>query len=229
LASAGVAADESSTKAFGWKQAQQQTSPEGTSATKADSAEDDFPTEEECALGVRRMISGSIYGMREGLELLGLPSEPLFFVRGKRLLLLGRDIRSAVNAIIDEWMMENKEEFRSRLKLLQGEIWDIEARLRLDDDFHQGQAEAYEDHSNPSDSGSSAFDIDEVTGGKAKAEDVPSQETLLASAAKSRPVRDLTQSLCGPYQISTTTCTKSWGSARTRPSRRYEQGSARWC
>lgn len=133
--------------AFGWK-GQEAVKRREEDSGKGDDDEDDFPTPEECEAGVRRMISGSIYGMREGLELLGLPSDPLFYVRGKRLLLLGRDIRSLVNAIIDEWMMENTEEFRRKLRELREEIWALEARQRMDEQFQLSEdGQRFEDES----------------------------------------------------------------------------------
>jgi len=118
-------------QSWAWKKNNKGEQQEGPDAETAEQeGEDMFPTEEECALGVQRIISGTKYGMREGLELLGLPSEEFDFVRGKRLVIAGQDIRSTLNDIIHQWMTENKEEFQERLKYLQKDIWDTEAHSR---------------------------------------------------------------------------------------------------
>mmetsp|Transcript_17461 Transcript_17461/g.51050 ORF Transcript_17461/g.51050 Transcript_17461/m.51050 type:complete len:148 (+) Transcript_17461:147-590(+) len=81
-----------------------------------------MPTEEEAELAVRSMLDGANYLFREGLELLGLPSEPMLLVRGKRLVLCGCEVRDLANDMIHAWKIEDKEEFYRRLRQLRDKL-----------------------------------------------------------------------------------------------------------
>lgn len=72
-----------------------------------------LPTQEECESAVSSMISRTTTGMKEGLNLLGIPAEPLQFIPGQELRVRGHDVREAINEMIHCWMTDEKDDFYS--------------------------------------------------------------------------------------------------------------------
>ncbi|CAE8581930.1 unnamed protein product, partial [Polarella glacialis] len=85
-------------------------------AGKAAAGKHGMPGLDECQQAVSAMISRSSNGMKEGLEMLGLPNYPLVFVPGRELKLCGHDIREVVNEMIHNWMTDEQEDFYNCLQ-----------------------------------------------------------------------------------------------------------------
>jgi len=69
-------------------------------------------------MGISAMISRTSNGMKEGLQMLGLPNFPLTFIPGQALVLCGHDVREGVNEMIHGWMTDEKEDFYQCLEQL---------------------------------------------------------------------------------------------------------------
>lgn len=74
------------------------------------------PSLEDAELAVQAIMSKTAHGMKEGLETLGLPSFPLVFVPGQKLILCGRNVREEVNGMIHAWMTNDNKDFYKSLK-----------------------------------------------------------------------------------------------------------------
>lgn len=74
-----------------------------------------LPSHDVCEQAISAMISRSHNGMKEGLQMLGLPDYPLSFVPGRELVLCGHNVREEVNEMIHNWMTDEKEDFASCL------------------------------------------------------------------------------------------------------------------
>ncbi|CAE7376939.1 DNAJ1 [Symbiodinium natans] len=66
------------------------------------------------------MVSRSYNGMKEALQLLGLPDYPLSFVPGRELKLCGHHLREEINEMIHHWMTDEKDDFYSALSKIKG-------------------------------------------------------------------------------------------------------------
>ncbi|CAE7478110.1 DNAJ1 [Symbiodinium pilosum] len=125
-AAQGQNADRSST--FSWKKSgtDQNTPQKGLSfggslkpqpARQSGSSQPDHDT---CEQAISAMVSRSYNGMKEALQLLGLPDYPLSFVPGRELKLCGHQLREEINEMIHHWMTDEKDDFYSALSKIKG-------------------------------------------------------------------------------------------------------------
>ncbi|CAK9030890.1 unnamed protein product [Durusdinium trenchii] len=73
------------------------------------------PDHDACEQAISAMISRTYNGMKEGLQMLGLPDYPLSFAPGRELKLCGHHIREEINEMIHHWMTDEKEDFYAAL------------------------------------------------------------------------------------------------------------------
>lgn len=78
------------------------------------------PDHDACEQAISAMISRTYNGMKEGLQMLGLPDYPLSFAPGRELKLCGHHIREEINEMIHHWMTDEKEDFYASLAKIQG-------------------------------------------------------------------------------------------------------------
>lgn len=77
------------------------------------------PDHDACEQAISAMISRTYNGMKEGLQMLGLPDYPLSFAPGRELKLCGHHIREEINEMIHHWMTDEKENFYTSLAKIQ--------------------------------------------------------------------------------------------------------------
>jgi len=122
---------ESGTGGFGWKKRESaapptqqgglsfgrntKTPPSGASAKPERRMPSSAPSHDVCEQAISAMISRSHNGMKEGLQMIGLPDYPLSFVPGRELVLCGHNVREEVNEMIHNWMTDEKEDFANCL------------------------------------------------------------------------------------------------------------------
>ncbi|CAE6971949.1 DNAJ1 [Symbiodinium microadriaticum] len=78
------------------------------------------PDHDTCEQAISAMVSRSYNGMKEALQLLGLPDYPLSFVPGRELKLCGHHLREEINEMIHHWMTDEKDDFYSALTKIRG-------------------------------------------------------------------------------------------------------------
>eukprot|EP00930_Biecheleria_cincta_P071844 TRINITY_DN592_c0_g1_i4.p1 TRINITY_DN592_c0_g1~~TRINITY_DN592_c0_g1_i4.p1 ORF type:complete len:376 (-),score=98.65 TRINITY_DN592_c0_g1_i4:52-1179(-) len=113
---------ESGTGGFGWKKRESAaqgglsfgrgaTTPSSAPAKPERRMPASTPSHDICEQAISAMISRTHNGMKEGLQMLGLPDYPLSFVPGRELVLCGHSVREEVNEMIHNWMTDEKEDF----------------------------------------------------------------------------------------------------------------------
>lgn len=80
---------------------------------------EDSPSRQHCEAAMQAMAQKTEEGVRQGLRLLGLPSEPLHFVPGQELRLRGHDLRVAVCSLMTHWQQEEHGAFFEVLSRIQ--------------------------------------------------------------------------------------------------------------
>mmetsp|Transcript_54479 Transcript_54479/g.126833 ORF Transcript_54479/g.126833 Transcript_54479/m.126833 type:complete len:317 (-) Transcript_54479:86-1036(-) len=96
---------------FAWKKSAVKPQVGGAAAGQNANSKADMPSHDDCEMGISAMISRTTNGMKEGLQMLGLPIFPLVFIPGQELKLCGHDLREGVNEMIHNWMTDEKEDF----------------------------------------------------------------------------------------------------------------------
>ncbi|CAL1160883.1 unnamed protein product [Cladocopium goreaui] len=111
LLALGLKSPGSASRQTGSTRADSKSRSRTTSVISENSGDSGFPSPEECGAAVDAMSRRTEQGVRQGLRLLGLPSEPLHFVPGAELRLRGHDIRVAVCSLITLWQQEDRPAF----------------------------------------------------------------------------------------------------------------------
>lgn len=111
LLALGLKSPGSASRQTGSTRADSKSRSRTASVISENSGESGSPSPEECAAAVDAMARRTEQGVRQGLRLLGLPSEPLHFIPGAELRLRGHDIRVAVCSLITLWQQEDRPAF----------------------------------------------------------------------------------------------------------------------
>ncbi|CAJ1432023.1 unnamed protein product [Effrenium voratum] len=120
-------------QAFTWKKADQAAgkglsfggslkSTPPPAAAPAPAADSRRPGHDACEQAISAMISRTYNGMKEGLQMLGLPDYPLSFAPGRELKLCGHHVREEINEMIHHWMTDEKEDFYTALAKIKGVV-----------------------------------------------------------------------------------------------------------